>query len=80
MTLEQEISTVKKQSIDFLDGWYKSSERAGHPHPKKYKVACSLDEDIIQWLQEKTGEDEEYTIYTNYYLREVMARDHQMNR
>ncbi|MHC6203885.1 hypothetical protein ACYULU_11915 [Breznakiellaceae bacterium SP9] len=71
---------MKKQSIDFLDGWYKSSERAGHPHPRKYKVVCSLDEDVIRWLQEKTDEYEEYTIeYINYYLRKVMARDHQMN-
>jgi uncharacterized DUF497 family protein len=28
--------------------WYKGSNRSKHPHPKKLKVECSLDEDIIQ--------------------------------
>jgi hypothetical protein len=60
---------------DSLNGWYKSSERAEHTHPKKMKVECSLDEDIIEWLKEKTNEDEEYPLYINYYLRKIKDKD-----
>ena len=72
MVLEK-IDTVN----DFLNknsltGWYKSSERSKHQHPKKLKVECSLDEDIIQWLEKKTSEDEEFHMYINYYLRKIM--------
>ena len=62
----------QKTIVDFLPGWYKSSERAKHPHPKKLKVECSLDEDVIQWLKEETDE-EEYPIYINSFLRKIMV-------
>jgi hypothetical protein len=72
MVLEKEIGAIEKNKKNSLTSWYKSSERAKHPHPKKLKVECSLDEDIIQWLENKTDEDEEYSMYINYYLRKVM--------
>jgi uncharacterized protein (DUF4415 family) len=74
MILEQEICIKQKTNRDILPGWYKSSERAKHPHPKKLKVECSLDEDVVQWLKEKTSEDEEYPIYINHYLRKIMNK------
>jgi hypothetical protein len=74
MLVEQEIDTLNKLDNDFLAGWYRSSERAKHPHPKKLKVECSLDEDVIQWLEKKTNEDEEYPMYINYYLRKIMDK------
>jgi hypothetical protein len=61
----------ERTNEDYLIEWYKSSERNQHTHPKKMKVECSLDEDIIQWLEEKTNEDEEYPLYINYYLRKI---------
>jgi hypothetical protein len=54
---------------------YKSSEGSKHPHTQKLKVECSLDEDIIQWLEGKTGEDEEYPMYINYFLRKTMDKE-----
>jgi hypothetical protein len=72
MILEQ-INVKQKTSKDVLPSWYKSSERAKHPHPKKLKVECSLDEDVIQWLKGKTAEDEEYPIYINHYLKKLMT-------
>ena len=75
MLLEKEIDTVEKTNNYSLTGWYKSSERAHHQHPRKLKVECSLDEDVIQWLEEKTNEDEEYPMYINYYLRKIMDRE-----
>jgi len=74
MVLEKEIDTGKKTISNSLDGWYKSSERARHPHPKKLKVECSLDEDVIQWLEMKIDEDEEYPVYINYYLKKIMEK------
>ena len=74
MVLKQDIDTMKNLTTNSLDNWYKSSERAKHPHPKKIKVECSLDEDIIQWLEGKTDDDEEYSIYINYYLRKMMEK------
>jgi hypothetical protein len=70
MVVEQEIDTLNKLDNDFLTGWYRSSERAKHPHPKKLRVECSLDEDVIQWLEKKTNGDEEYPMYINYYIKE----------
>jgi uncharacterized protein (DUF4415 family) len=64
-----------KPNVASLAGWYKSSERSKHPHPKKLRVECSLDEDVIQWLEDKTDSDEEYQMYINYYLRKVMDRE-----
>jgi hypothetical protein len=29
-------------------------------------------EDVIQWLEDKTNNDEEYPMYINYYLRKIM--------
>lgn len=55
--------------------WYRSSERSKHPHPKKLKVECSLDEDVICWLKEKANTDEEYHIYINYFLKKIMNKD-----
>ena len=72
MVLEKEIDTKEKLDEDSLTGWYKSSERSQHPHPKKLRVECSLDEDVIQWLEAKTNNDEEYPMYINYYLRKIM--------
>jgi len=72
MVLEKEIDTTELLKEDSLAGWYKSSERSKHPHPKKRKVVCSLDEDVIRWLESKTGADEEYTMYINHYLRKIM--------
>ena len=73
MVLEQKIRTIEDFfNKNSLTGWYKSSERSKHPHPKKLKVECSLDEDIIQWLEKKAGEDEEYHMYINHYLRKIM--------
>jgi hypothetical protein len=74
MVLEQAIDTGKRLDNDFLAGWYKSSERAEHPHHKKLRVECSLDDDIVLWLKGKTSEDEEYPMYINYYLRKVMDK------
>jgi hypothetical protein len=74
MVLEQEFETIQKPQIDFLDGWYRSSERSRHPHPKKYKVECSLDEDVIKWLQSKTDNDDDYSIYINHFLKEMMNK------
>ena len=74
MVLEKDIDTKKKLDKDSLTGWYKSSERSKHPHPKKLRVECSLDEDVIQWLKDKTNDDEEYPMYINYYLRKIMDR------
>ena len=74
MVLKQDIDTMGNSTINSLDNWYKSSERAKHPHPKKIKVECSLDEDIIHWLEGKTDDDEEYSIYINYYLRKMMEK------
>ena len=75
MILEKEIDTMEELGLDSLTGWYKSSERSRHPHPKKLRVECSLDEDVIQWLENKTNDDEEYPIYINYYLRKVMNKE-----
>jgi hypothetical protein len=75
MVLKQEIDTVEYLTANSLYGWYKSSERAKHPHPRKIKVECSLDEDVIQWLEGKTNDDEEYPIYINYYLRKIMEKE-----
>ena len=74
MVLKQDIDTMKDLTINSLDNWYKSSERAKYPHPKKIKMECSLDEDIIEWLEGKTDDDEEYSIYINYYLRKMMEK------
>jgi uncharacterized protein (DUF4415 family) len=76
MVLKQEIDTIENTAVNSLSGWYKSSQRAKHPHPKKIKVECSLDDDVIQWLKEKT-DDEEYPIYINYYLRKIMEKEGQ---
>jgi len=75
MILEKEIDTMELSGVGSLTGWYKSSERSKHPHPKKLRVVCSLDEDVIQWLEDKTNSDEEYQMYINYYLRKVMDRE-----
>jgi uncharacterized protein (DUF4415 family) len=72
MIIGHEIDVKPKTNKNLLPNWYKSSERAMHPHPKKLKVECSLDEDVVQWLKGKTTEDEEYTIYINHYLRKIM--------
>jgi hypothetical protein len=74
MVVEQKFDAKETLVIDALDGWYKSSERAKHPHPQKIRVECSLDEDVIHWLEGKTDEDEEYPIYINYYLRKIMEK------
>ncbi len=66
---------MEKQKVGSLAGWYKSSERSKHHHTKKMRVECSLDEDVIQWLEDKTDSDEEYQMYINYYLRKVMDRE-----
>jgi uncharacterized DUF497 family protein len=55
--------------------WYKNSNRFKHPHPKKLKVECSLDEDIIQWLKGKTWESVEYPMFINDYLRKIMDKE-----
>jgi len=72
MVLEKKVKIRQKTNSNFLPGWYKSSERAKHPHPKKLRVECSLDEDVIQWLKEETDE-EEYPIYINSFLRKIMS-------
>jgi uncharacterized DUF497 family protein len=54
---------------------YRNSNRSKHPHPKKLKVECSLDEDIIQWLKGKTWESVEYPMFINNYLREIMDKE-----
>jgi uncharacterized protein (DUF4415 family) len=72
MVAEQEVDIIETLDKDALAGWYKSSERASHPHPKKLKVECSLDEDVVQWLEAKTSDDEEYSMYINFYLRKMM--------
>ena len=69
MVLESDVKVTDRTS---MTGWYKSSDRSKHPHPKKIRVECSLDEDVIQWLEEQTGEDEKYQMYINYYLRKIM--------
>ena len=74
MVAEQEVDIIETLDKDALAGWYKSSERASHPHPKKLKVECSLDEDVVQWLEAKTSDDEEYSMYINFYLRKMMER------
>ncbi|MDR1468157.1 MAG: hypothetical protein LBT00_02565 [Spirochaetaceae bacterium] len=79
MVLRQEIDAMENLTMNSLDGWYKSSERTKHPHPKKIKVECSLDEDVIQWLEEKTDDDEKYSIYINYYLRKMMEKGLEKN-
>jgi len=79
MAFEQETILNEKISKDSLVGWYKSSERCNHPHPKKLKVECSLDEDIVEWLKEKTNEDEEYSLYINYYLRKIKDKGFEKN-
>ncbi len=73
MILEKEIDTKESLKNVSLTGWYKSSERSKHPHPKKQRVVCSLDEDVIRWLESKTDTDEEYTMYINHYLRKIMG-------
>jgi hypothetical protein len=75
MVLKQEIDTIENPAVNSLNGWYKSSKRDKYPHPKKIKVECSLDDDVIQWLEKKTDDDEEYPIYINYYLRKVMEKE-----
>jgi len=75
MVLEKEIDTKEKVGENSLTGWYKSSERSKHPHPKKLRVECSLDEDVIQWLEDKTNNDEEYPMFINYYLRKIMDKE-----
>ncbi|MDR3172233.1 MAG: hypothetical protein LBU17_11535 [Treponema sp.] len=75
MVLEQEIETIQEPQVDFLDGWYKSSERSKYPHPKKYKVECSLDADVIQWLQSKADADDDYSIYINHFLKKIMNKE-----
>jgi len=72
MVLEQTINMKQKISSDFLPNWYRSAERAKYPRPKKLRVECSLDEDVIRWLEGKTDENEEYPIYINHYLRKIM--------
>jgi uncharacterized DUF497 family protein len=62
----------KKDSLKST--WYKNSNRSKHPHPKKLKVECSLDEDIIQWLKGKTWGDVEYPMFINHYLRKIMDK------
>jgi hypothetical protein len=61
--------------IDFWDGWYRSTERYKHSHPKKYKVECSLDEDVIEWLRSKTDNDDDYSIYINHFLKAMMNKE-----
>jgi hypothetical protein len=80
MVLEKEIGTMEKSNNDSLIGWYKSSERAKHPHPRKLRVECSLDEDVIRWLEGRTNSDEEYSMYINYYLRKVMNSNNGGNK
>jgi uncharacterized protein (DUF4415 family) len=63
---------TENSSENRLNGWYKSSERCIHPHPKKHRVECSLDEDVIAWLKSNTEEEEEYQIYINHFLRKIM--------
>jgi hypothetical protein len=75
MVLEQEIETIQEPQVGFLNGWYKSSERSKHPHPQKYKVEFSLDADVIQWLQSKTDDDDNYSIYINYFLKKIMNKE-----
>jgi hypothetical protein len=72
MVLEKEIDTKEMLGKDSLAGWYKSSDRSKHPHPKKLRVECSLDEDVVRWLENQTNDDEEYPMYINYYLRKIM--------
>jgi len=79
MAFEQETILNEKISKDSLGEWYKSSERGKHPHPKKLKVECSLDEDIVEWLKEKINEDEEYSLYINYYLRKIKDKGFDKN-
>ena len=79
MAFEQETILNEKIGKDSLVGWYKSSERDKHPHPKKLKVECSLDEDIVEWLKEKINEDEEYSSYINYYLRKIKDKGFDKN-
>ncbi|MCL2220052.1 MAG: BrnA antitoxin family protein [Chitinispirillia bacterium] len=74
MVLEHEFEVRERMAAaPPAGGWYRSSERAKHPHTKKLRVECSLDEDVIQWLQGKTQEDEEYQMYINHYLKRAMA-------
>jgi len=74
MVLEDEFE-VRERVADALSGWYRSSERAAHPHPKKVRVECSLDEDVVRWLKGKAKEDEEYAMYINHYLKKIMAAE-----
>lgn len=75
MNVAQEMDIKKEFAVnDSLDNWYRSSERSKHPHPKKIKVECSLDEDVIHWLEEKASADEEYHIYINHFLRKMMEK------
>ena len=73
MVIEQELEVMERPNSDVLAGLYRSSERSKHPHPKKIRAECSLDEDVVQWLKAKTKEGEEYPMYINYYLKKVMA-------
>jgi hypothetical protein len=70
----EQIHSKNRPQVDFLDSWYKSSERSKHPHPRKYKVECSLDEDVIQWLRSKSEDDDDYSIYINYFLKKIMNK------
>jgi hypothetical protein len=76
MSTMQEIEMQNEFAVnDSLDNWYKSSEWTTHPHPKKVKVECSLDEDIISWLKGKVDIEEEYHIYINYFLKKRMEKE-----
>ena len=79
MVLEQEIDVIESANHESFTGWYRNSERYKHPHPKKMKVECSLDEDVINWLEKKSNEDEEFQIYINYYLRKIMNKELERN-
>jgi len=76
MVLESEFEVREKSVDNALANWYRSADRAAHPHPKKLKVECSIDEDVVQWLKGKVREDEEYPMYINHYLKKIMAEEH----
>jgi hypothetical protein len=73
MLLEGEIAVEESYVDGAITGWYRSSERAKHPHPRKLRVECSIDEDVVRWLKGKVKNDEEYHMYVNRYLRKLMA-------
>jgi len=75
MLLESDCEVRERYVGDAPAGWYRSSERIKHPHPQKLRVECSLDEDVVHWLEGKAKDDEEYHMYVNYYLRKVMAEE-----